>query len=63
MRTYEMNNSAVIRYLQAVQSVGFSLMGQQTIGPITSMYFSQGDTILAIGADYSSGYVRILYYL
>lgn len=63
MRTYEMNNSAVIRYLQAVHSVGFSLMGQQTIGPITSMYFSQGDTILAIGADYSSGYVRILYYL
>ena len=62
-RMYEMNNSSVIRYLQVVQSLGYSLVGQQTIGRMTSMYFSLGDTLLAIGADYSNGYISILYYL
>ena len=62
-RAYELSNSAVIRYVQTVQSLGYTLMEQQSAGRTTSMYFKRGSTVLAVGADYTNRYVTILYYI
>lgn len=61
-RAYELSNSAVIRYVQTVQNLGYTLLEQQSAGRTTSMYFKRGSTVLAVGADYTSRYVTILYY-
>lgn len=62
-RAYELSNSAVIRYVQTVQSLGYTLVEQQSAGRTTSMYFKRGSTVLAVGADYTNRYVTILYYI
>lgn len=62
MRTYNFSNSAVIRYVQTIQSIGYKVTRQQSTGFTTNMYFEYGGNVLAVYANYMNRTVTILYY-